>query len=359
MTWAESTIAGQTPPRILRAEECAAAILLQHDLVPAAQVLDQGLRLVATERARATTVSVHLGARALFLVKLGAPPSQSWGEREIRCYRALDAIAPGGAIAPALVQSDLRQCVLVIQLLDPVITLHDHFSVNSLYAPAVLDGLSRAMTVLHTRSATRQLDAPSAMPWILSEAVEGGDTGLGEILPDAGARAALLQRLAKARTLWREEALIHGDLKWDNCLLIDAGSDGTPAAVRLVDWELGGKGDPAWDLATALQEFVFHAHPECMAGSTPFGWLATSEPGRAAGHLLHRYLRLSNLTDIRRDDFLARVGIYAGCRLVQTAFELAAVQGGQGPGARTAMDMALRVGEHPDELVAVLGGIHS
>lgn len=358
MTKAGTTISGQTPSRILRAEECAAAFLFTSNLIPAAHVLEHGLRLVATGRERATAVRVHLGGKALYLVKLGAAASRTWSQREIRCYLALDEIAQGIAIAPALVQSDLQQCVLVIKLLEPAVTLHEHFAAHSLDSPAVLYGLSRVLTTLHMRSSNKRLDVPSAMPWILSEAIEGSDALLCQLLPDAGARAALLHRLAGARSIWREEALIHGDLKWDNCLLVEDGAGGAMAEVRLVDWELAGRGDPAWDLATALQEFVLHAHPECMAGPAPFGGLAASEPGRAAARLLNSYLRLADLTGVRRDDLLARVGVYGGCRLVQTAFELAAVEGGPGASARAAMDMALLVGEHPDQLVAVLRDNH-
>jgi hypothetical protein len=49
---------------------------------------------------------------------------------------------------------------------------------------------------------------------------------------------------------WRSTHLMHGDLRWANCLVDGAGG------VVLVDWEYAGLGDPAWDLACALAEYL-------------------------------------------------------------------------------------------------------
>lgn len=51
---------------------------------------------------------------------------------------------------------------------------------------------------------------------------------------------------------WRTAVLIHGDVKWEHVR-----RDGV-----LVDWELAGLGDPAWDLAGLLHEL-------CMSDATP------------------------------------------------------------------------------------------
>jgi hypothetical protein len=81
----------------------------------------------------------------------------------------------------------------------------------------------------------------------------GGGSAAGiavsrEVVDDAGLATAL-RRLAAAL---RPTCLIHADLKWDNAVL-DAGP---PARVHLFDWELSGRGDPAWDVGSVLADTV-------------------------------------------------------------------------------------------------------
>jgi Ser/Thr protein kinase RdoA (MazF antagonist) len=56
--------------------------------------------------------------------------------------------------------------------------------------------------------------------------------------------------LAALAADWRRESLIHGDWKLDNCLLSSGG-----AAMHVIDWELAGWGDAAWDAATLLESW--------------------------------------------------------------------------------------------------------
>jgi aminoglycoside phosphotransferase (APT) family kinase protein len=62
---------------------------------------------------------------------------------------------------------------------------------------------------------------------------------------------------AAARWVGAEAAgatLIHGDVRSGNVLVVppDAGGE----AIRLIDWELLAIGDPAWDVAGALQDLL-------------------------------------------------------------------------------------------------------
>ena len=57
---------------------------------------------------------------------------------------------------------------------------------------------------------------------------------------------------ATAKALAKVHAcgVIHGDIKWDNFLVLPDGG------VRLVDWELADFGDPSWDAGSVLQGFL-------------------------------------------------------------------------------------------------------
>ena len=68
--------------------------------------------------------------------------------------------------------------------------------------------------------------------------------------------AARFDQLAKC---WRTEALIHGDVRFDNTLIqVTELGDVSSIKLWIVDWEMVQIGDPAWDVAGALQDFLVH-----------------------------------------------------------------------------------------------------
>jgi hypothetical protein len=79
----------------------------------------------------------------------------------------------------------------------------------------------------------------------------------------AGTRAAL-HYLARH---WVRGAVVHGDVKWEHF----HGADGQV----LIDWELGGAGDPAWDVAGLLHELCAMDMPWSALGACLRGYVQT------------------------------------------------------------------------------------
>ena len=71
-------------------------------------------------------------------------------------------------------------------------------------------------------------------------------------------QADLTKRLDRLRFSWQPETVIHHDIRGDNVLVLQAPEDHkeTEVRIRIVDWEMIQIGDPAWDLAGVLQDFV-------------------------------------------------------------------------------------------------------
>lgn len=104
-------------------------------------------------------------------------------------------------------------------------------------------------------------DSPSAglgtarLPWILRLADRPWPGFVQEHPPamelaSAVVTSVVAEVLGSMRDAWRSTHLVHGDLRWANCLVDGAGG------VVLVDWEYAGLGDPAWDLGCALAEHL-------------------------------------------------------------------------------------------------------
>jgi hypothetical protein len=115
-------------------------------------------------------------------------------------------------------------------------------------------------------------------------------------------------------------------------VLVNAGHEGDASElVRnwIVDWETAQLGDPAWDLAGALQDFLV-----VWVLSMPLSVELTSSEriARAArpladlrppiAGLWEEYRRTARLEPDDADKFLDRAVRYSAARLIQTVYEL-------------------------------------
>lgn len=83
-------------------------------------------------------------------------------------------------------------------------------------------------------------------------------------------------------------SLIHSDFKLDNMILAPE----TLAPVAVIDWDMGTRGDPLWDLAVMLS---YWAEPEDPACFHRMRQMPTAQPGFWRRHeVLAAYLRLSS-----------------------------------------------------------------
>src|SRR5258708_21583969 len=61
---------------------------------------------------------------------------------------------------------------------------------------------------------------------------------------------SVLDRIREMRRAAQWSSFTHGDVRWNNVLVDEQG------AIRLIDWEAAGIGDPAWDVACAFEGWL-------------------------------------------------------------------------------------------------------
>ncbi len=108
------------------------------------------------------------------------------------------------------------------------------------------------------------------------ERARNGWTGRAERL-ELGPQTAVLARevsgwLAKQTVKVRAPTLLHSDFKLDN-LIVEPGS---LKPVAIVDWDMGTRGDPLFDVATMLSYWAEAGDPACMHDMKQ---LPTAAPG--------------------------------------------------------------------------------
>jgi hypothetical protein len=308
------------------------AWLLARGLIGPDAILDDALVVRdASSRNRNFRVETANGG---YLLKQGlGAEAQATVANEAAVYAQLARVPGLQAFVPRLYGYEPNDGVLVLELADGAVDLRTHHAAGT-FSASLGSALGTALGGLHRE--TRQPAEPT--PTVATGALWMHEPPLGilrdissaglEVLRIVQTAPAMGDALEGLRRSWRPEALIHGDVKWDNCLVRDA--DLPTERLWLVDWESAMRGDPAWDLGSALGQYLscwLFSIP--ITGSDPperFPELAampldTMKPALAGCWLAYR--QAIGGSDGDADARAVRAVSFAGARVLQTAYEAA------------------------------------
>ncbi len=120
--------------------------------------------------------------------------------------------------------------------------------------------------------------------------------------------------------------MIHGDLKWDNCLVFPD-TMGT-AQVKLIDWELVDVGDAAWDVGGILHSYFVYWIGFQRSKQTSIDqivlldmFLESTQLINALRAFWEAYVDAFNLVSSDQHIQLLRCIEYAAARLILTVYE--------------------------------------
>ena len=265
-----------------------AAYLLRRRLISRRSIVSGRLRIDdASSRNRNFRVTGAPGESYLLKQGLAADSAHTLAN-EVALYRRL---APVAAWVPRFVGHDKKRGLLILEWIEGGEALDR----RGRCSPALAARLGRVLADLHAIAPDDE-DLRRDAPWVLAlhrpplEALRYLSAASIELVKELQRDAAACRAMEELHDGWSAAALVHRDVKWANCI-----ADG--GAIKLVDWEMAGWGDPAWDVGSALAELAGHA---AVARAL---WRAYVAAGAPAPELRVRALR------------------FAGARLVQTAFE--------------------------------------
>jgi aminoglycoside phosphotransferase (APT) family kinase protein len=157
--------------------------------------------------------------------------------------------------------------------------------------------LVESLAALHAVAADRiGLDTLGRPAGFLGRTVDGWAMR-GAAVSDAADPRVLAETVAWLRCRLPADnppSLLHGDFKLDNMILDAATLE--PAGV--IDWDMGTRGDPLWDLAVLLGYWVEPGDPDCLGRMRQ---MPTQEPGFwRRRQVIDAYCKLSRH---RIDDF--------------------------------------------------------
>jgi Ser/Thr protein kinase RdoA (MazF antagonist) len=321
--------------------------LFERGLLTPDAAIDGELTITSTPR-KNRNLRVTSGRGDLLIKQFEeARGSDGYVSREALFYRycaAEPGLAAVRALLPRLVHAEEQGAVIVLQLLRDALPLWRYYETRTAarFPVKTAAAVGQALATLHAAFADPAiLDDPrlapfrGGAPWIMnvhqpSPQVLAGISGANyqalRILQNDDKLAAGLDAM---RALWEPSTLIHFDVKLDNVLVDEQGvdDDGGTSNVYLIDWELAQLGDPAWDVGSALQDFlgwwiVTMPHEkglEEMTAEARFP-LAAMQPAIRA--LWSAYRDKRGLSGAESARFLERAIVFCGARLIQSAHEI-------------------------------------
>jgi aminoglycoside phosphotransferase (APT) family kinase protein len=323
----------------LMSESDVVDYLLERNLIDAAAIVDGDLRLIDASR-RNTNFRVVRERASSYLLKQGAgrDPFVSTA-REAFVY-ALLADAGGKAIArllPRVYDFDADRELLIIELFEGADDLRAYHHRRGRFPTSVAAQLGKALAQLHALPARagatmggHALDAPEPAGLFLHRPglpvlhdLSGAGTDIVRLIQRSDGVFDVLESM---RRQWRRDRFIHHDMRWDNVLVTRTAS-GKPA-LKLIDWEAAGLGDPGWDLGGILGDYLAcwitsipltgHDTPDRYLGLARYP-LKAIQP--ALGALWNAYVAQAGLTASECRELLIATARYTGLKLMEMALE--------------------------------------
>ncbi|HBY94403.1 MAG TPA: hypothetical protein DEP84_10655 [Chloroflexi bacterium] len=351
--------------------------LLQRKLLGPADVVTGDLTVADISR-RHHNYRITSGQGPGYVLKQGVGPDKVAAiEREAAIYQLLDSGIRGlSRYLPRLYSYDPEEHVLILELVDGAQNLREYHLHRGYFPISLARTLGSALGTLHrlTRNGKRGEkeghQAASHPPWVLSvhrptikflQGCSGANLQLIQIIQQFPVFCDLLDAL---REEWRTEALIHRDIKWDNCLVFGKSPSARKTRLKIVDWELASGGDPCWDVGSVFNDYLsFWLLSIPVTGEMPpdrFLELARYPLEKMQPALLafwDTYAQQMNLDVATADRWLLRAVRYGAARLVQTAFEQMQMSMQFTGNIVCLLQLSLNILQRPEEATVQLLGI--
>jgi thiamine kinase-like enzyme len=290
---------------------------------------------------------------------------------EARVYQALsvdpDISRLCGQFLIRYVDHDDSQGALILEFLPDARNLKDHHQRVGRFSRKAGALLGEALKSFHSLPKGVTPSAELHKPWILAVhkpalsmicSASDANVHLIRIVQEDPKFLALLGALEEE---WIADAFIHADMRWENCLIE---FNARLMSVKLIDWELAGVGDPAWDVGSMFSSYLscWLLHSRIAPKSTPDEILRGAQyplesMQPAIRSFWKSYVRGMHGSTTAADHFLLRAIRYAGAQLIQDAFEQLQLAPAMTGYAVCALQVSMNILSRPQEAAAALFGL--
>ena len=294
-------------------------------------------------------------------------------EREALAYERFGVnphVAQVGRYLPRSYGYEAKPHVLVVEFLREGEDLRSYCTKHHRFPAGIAAELGRALAAFHRTDWSvgprkRRLHSRPRPPWIFSQA----PTNLRTFCNSSAGTIELLRLLqefrdfrrhfGRLRGAWKAESFIHFDLRWDNCIVLPKANG--KADLKIVDWELAGRGDPRWDVGTIFSNFLSFwvggipvpgdSRPDLYLDSAEMP-LERLQPAIRA--FWASYAREARVSRGESKAWLLRAVEYSAAHLVQTAVEQMQGAADLSGGVACLLQLSLNILQRPQKAATQL-----
>lgn len=209
----------------------------------------------------------------LFIKQVRAPDTEKIESlrAEAACYQ-LASTNPQykllKSFLPSFFHYDPQNHILIIEQIKDAFSVHDFYfgfyNFQNNLPQLLADVLASYQTNLNSPTLPHLPFSRRQKPWVFSLVSAGRGAWPGgpksveqQILQLIFKNKEFVQLLSRLENEWQAESLVHNDVKFSNFLMNYEPEKKGIKAIKLIDWELADVGDPLWDAASVLQNFLF------------------------------------------------------------------------------------------------------
>lgn len=314
--------------------------LLGLGLISPRDVLDGDLKAVGVSR-RNLNFRISSVTGASYFVKKAQAPGRARTIRHEAAFIRYAAASPDFAALrpylPTLRGPIAEDDTLVFDLLPGSCSLAEHQLKTHRWSVELAGRIGRLLTTVQSLPVERFALSDVLMldehaPFVFS--IHRPDLDVIEMLSGAAlelikiiqASDVIRESLDQLRANWQGRSIVHGDFKWDNIVVGVHPTRPRTRPIYIVDWEMVQLGDPLWDVASFLSQYL-----DAWIASIPIADNSSAPSAKAQTPLeilrlamirfWRVYTRGVGLTGPELSQAIERTTRYAAARLIQTAIE--------------------------------------
>jgi thiamine kinase-like enzyme len=239
-------------------------------------------------------------------------------------------------ILPELYYFDPEQCILITEMISEAENARFYYLRTKNFSTRLASRMGYTLGILHSCT---QKDHASTLnefksshnwktPHYLSlnafRRLSSASMSVMNILQEYPEFSSVFQDVHKN---WKEEAIIHNDIRFDNFLFY--GHKNSKKKVKVIDLELACLGDPRWDIASIFGEFLLQwvllmpvvpdIHPQEYMKMAVYKIQSMRPAMRSFWDI---YNRTREFEDLISNQFLLSSMSYLSMKLINSAFEV-------------------------------------
>lgn len=351
--------------------------LTDRDFISPESVVDGDFLVVDMSRRNRNFKIIRKQDKGYFLkqVKNYDPQSISSLNREAHSYH-LAQTEPGfkgiEELMPRLIHYDTDRHILMLELFPGSENLSEMHTRLGSFPNHIALSLGTSLGIYH-RDINRTIDSvrqkklfPEALPWMLTmnaqyiQQIKNTDPGYYQFFSIIDRYPEFLTSIEQLRSGWEINSLIHGDMKWDNCIVYKEGAPGD-LKLKIIDWELADLGDSSWDVGAVFQTFI-----SLWVMSIPS--TGENDPSRSARYKIedmqpaiksfwNAYVATMSFDEASQTALLEKCSKYAAVRMIQTVYEQVHFTKQLSKNAIYLLQVSLNILKNPSEAITALLGL--